>query len=88
MLLGVGGARWSCIPNLLCHFNKLLSQSHDHTSALWAIHCFEEERERFHILHGSLSLCDTELPVVRESTAVPLSLLCSLHGLCTQKALV
>lgn len=42
--------QWSCIPNLLCHFNKLLSQSCDHTSVLWRIRCFEEERKRFNVL--------------------------------------
>lgn len=34
---------------------------------LWDILCFEEERKRFNILHGDLSLCHPELPVMRES---------------------
>lgn len=86
------GPHWSCIPNLLCHFNKLLSQSHDHTSVLWGICCCEEERKRFHIVHGSLSLCHSELPVIRESrlgtAAGSPSLLCPVHEHCSPKVLV
>lgn len=59
-------AQWSRIPNLLCHFNKLLSRARVHTPVLQGIRCFEEERQRFHILHGTLSLCHS-VPPVRDS---------------------
>lgn len=73
--------QWSCIPNLLCHFNKLLSQSCDHTSVLWGIRCFEEERKRFNVLPWqfvpvSFSVtCDKGIQAVEQLQALSLFLL-------------
>lgn len=84
--------QWSCIPNLLCHFNKLLSQSCDHSSVLWGIRCFEEERKRFNVLPWQFvpvsfsATCDKGIQAVEQLQA--LSLFCSVHEHCTQKLLV